>query len=396
VKWSRSALAPGLLVLPLAAACSSEDIGASGTSAAALTAAGDVDCTATQEPAYSGGQQIGTVDVIKIGDKPVGLKTAHAFLQLREKAEAEGFNISINSGFRSMSEQEYFYNCYKSGSCNNGNLAARPGYSNHQNGRALDIGGDRGSLDNLIRRLGVDWRKTVASEDWHYEYFGPVVDGPCGTTSEQAAPVQEPVQLSGPTEPPTINPPIAVNEPPVVAPPLPPITQPPPSTDPYDQNNPYDPYRQPPVINPDPRTNPDPYGTNPNPYGTNPNPYGTQPNPTGPTPGPIPTLPNGTPSPSSSSSVPSAPSATPATPPRPQTPVQAAPEPDGSYVPPAAGETQPHSKKSKAKPHAIEGGCAITAPGSTAPSSLSLAALVAFVAIALAAVRSRKRSRTRA
>jgi LAS superfamily LD-carboxypeptidase LdcB len=38
-----------------------------------------------------------------------------------------------------MAEQTYLYNCYLSGNCNSGNLAARPGYSNHQSGLAMDI-----------------------------------------------------------------------------------------------------------------------------------------------------------------------------------------------------------------------------------------------------------------
>jgi hypothetical protein len=38
-----------------------------------------------------------------------------------------------------MAEQEYLYGCYIHCSCNNCNLAARPGHSNHQSGHALDL-----------------------------------------------------------------------------------------------------------------------------------------------------------------------------------------------------------------------------------------------------------------
>jgi hypothetical protein len=176
-----------LLVVPLATACGPselEQLGTSGEAESALTS--DVDCTREREPAYSGGQQIGTVDVVRIGNKRVTVKTAHAFLHLQRLADAQGIDVSINSGFRTMSEQQYFYDCYKTKRCNNGNLAAKPGYSNHQNGRALDLGGDRAQLNRLIERNGLDWRRTVAKEPWHYEYFGPWVNGPCGSETGEA------------------------------------------------------------------------------------------------------------------------------------------------------------------------------------------------------------------
>lgn len=172
------------VTLPLVA-CSSADEGDDaeheddpGSEAQALT--GSVSCAHESQPAYSGGSRIGTVDTIKIGGKRVTLKTGNAFLYLQKKAAARGVNVWINSGFRTMDEQRYFYGCYQSGNCNNGNLAARPGYSNHQNGRALDLGTDnRSRLNQIIRDAGLDWRRTVASEAWHYEYFGPMVAGPC-------------------------------------------------------------------------------------------------------------------------------------------------------------------------------------------------------------------------
>lgn len=173
---------PALLLATLAPACSSTDeLGTSGEGESALTS--NVDCSRESEPSYSGGQKIGEVDVVRIGNKRVTIKTAHAFLLLQKKADAEGIDVSINSGFRTMSEQQYFYDCYKSKKCNSGNLAARPGYSNHQNGRALDLGGERAALNRLIEREGLDWRRTVSKEPWHYEYFGPWVPGPCGTES---------------------------------------------------------------------------------------------------------------------------------------------------------------------------------------------------------------------
>jgi hypothetical protein len=137
-----------------------------------------VSCSTETMTAYSGGSSIGTVDVIRVGGKRVTKKTAHAFLKWQKAAAAAGVDIAINSGFRTMDEQRYFWNCYQSGNCNNGNLAARPGYSNHQNGRALDISNSTSSwvIQNAAR---FGFRRTVPAESWHYEYFGEDPGGPC-------------------------------------------------------------------------------------------------------------------------------------------------------------------------------------------------------------------------
>lgn len=185
---AQRALVVLFLAAPLAACASSDDLAGDGDDAEfeedlgateeALTSA--VSCDGDSQPAYSRGSRIGEVETYKIGGKRVAHKSGNAFLFLQKKAQARGFNIWINSGFRTMAEQKHFYHCYTSRSCNSGNLAARPGYSNHQNGRALDIGtNNRSKLNRLIDELNVDWRRTVPSEAWHYEYFGSDPGGPC-------------------------------------------------------------------------------------------------------------------------------------------------------------------------------------------------------------------------
>jgi hypothetical protein len=144
-----------------------------GTSADAIISA--VDCTKTRQTAYDQGRP-SPIDVIKIGNKPTSLATGHAFLKMQKAAHAAGVSLTINSGFRTMAEQQYFYNCYQTGRCNNGNLAARPGYSNHQNGRALDLT-TSSWLANNASRFG--FKRTVPSEAWHYEFFGADPGGPC-------------------------------------------------------------------------------------------------------------------------------------------------------------------------------------------------------------------------
>eukprot|EP00753_Platysulcus_tardus_P018955 PLAT7034.3.p2 GENE.PLAT7034.3~~PLAT7034.3.p2 ORF type:complete len:441 (+),score=164.87 PLAT7034.3:97-1419(+) len=122
--------------------------------------------------AYRRGSYIGTIQTVKLQGKDVEVGTACAFKSL--SAGYGGRGLTINSGFRTMAQQEYFYNCYRTKRCNNGNLAARPGYSNHQNGIALDLstGGASGApyrfLKSSASRYG--FVRTVGSEIWHWEY----------------------------------------------------------------------------------------------------------------------------------------------------------------------------------------------------------------------------------
>jgi len=88
---------------------------------------------------------------------------------MKRAADAAGIYLGLNSGFRTMAEQQYLYGCYLSGRCNGGNLAARPGYSNHQSGTAVDVT-TSGRLAANASRFG--FVRTVPSEAWHYELEG--------------------------------------------------------------------------------------------------------------------------------------------------------------------------------------------------------------------------------
>src|SRR5690606_17210793 len=99
----------------------------------------------------------------------VEVKTAAAFLAMREAAARDGVNLSLESGFRTRAEQRRLYRAYRRGK---GNKAARPGRSNHQSGRALDISvltpGARGWLAAHAGSFG--FKRTVRKEPWHWEY----------------------------------------------------------------------------------------------------------------------------------------------------------------------------------------------------------------------------------
>jgi len=96
---------------------------------------------------------------------------AMAFLRMAAAAAAAGVQLTLNSAFRSMEEQEELYQRYLN---QGGALAARPGYSNHQGGIAFDIA--TGGLNtptyawlaaNAARHGFI---RTVPSEPWHWEF----------------------------------------------------------------------------------------------------------------------------------------------------------------------------------------------------------------------------------
>lgn len=136
-----------------------------------------VSCSRRSVTGYRRGSPY-AMQVVTVGGKPTAQATAHAFLRWQAAADRAGVSLSIRSGFRTMEEQRYLYNCYLTKRCNNGNLAAKPGYSNHQNGEALDLATTNWSwVRSTARTYG--FRATVPSERWHYEYSGADPGGIC-------------------------------------------------------------------------------------------------------------------------------------------------------------------------------------------------------------------------
>jgi peptidoglycan hydrolase-like protein with peptidoglycan-binding domain len=96
---------------------------------------------------------------------------AAAFNRMHAAAARAGIDLHVNSGFRTMAEQQALYRAYQNGT---GNLAAKPGYSNHQGGIAADINvGSTGS--STYRWMAAHAKeygfvRTVPSEPWHWEF----------------------------------------------------------------------------------------------------------------------------------------------------------------------------------------------------------------------------------
>ena len=77
--------------------------------------------------------------------------------------------MKISSGFRTFEKQAALYRKYRRGE---GHLAAAPGYSNHESGRALDLYVDHYTLSWLQSHAAVyGFHRTVPGEAWHWEYL---------------------------------------------------------------------------------------------------------------------------------------------------------------------------------------------------------------------------------
>jgi LAS superfamily LD-carboxypeptidase LdcB len=108
--------------------------------------------------------------VVKQDGEWVEPETARAYRSMQEAARRDGVTLRITSGFRTQEEQAKLYRCWQRNRCP---LAARPGYSHHQSGLALD-------LDVRTSRKASAWlekhaphfgfRHTVRGEPWHWEF----------------------------------------------------------------------------------------------------------------------------------------------------------------------------------------------------------------------------------
>jgi LAS superfamily LD-carboxypeptidase LdcB len=128
--------------------------------------------TADARPAtgYVEGQKT-TIKIVDVDGKDVETHTAKAFRQMQKAAHKAGVKLAIRSGFRSFKKQAELYKDYRKG---RGNLAAPPGYSNHESGRALDLYvTDHHAYDWLREHAAIyGFHRTVPGEAWHWEYLG--------------------------------------------------------------------------------------------------------------------------------------------------------------------------------------------------------------------------------
>jgi LAS superfamily LD-carboxypeptidase LdcB len=119
---------------------------------------------------YSKGEKT-KIKIVSCGNSEAEVHTAIAFRAMARAASKAGLDLRIRSGFRSYEKQKRLYKKYRRGQ---GNLAARPGYSNHESGRALDIYiTDYRVLEWLNKHAAeYGFHRTVPGEAWHWEYLG--------------------------------------------------------------------------------------------------------------------------------------------------------------------------------------------------------------------------------
>jgi len=116
-----------------------------------------------------------------VGGGAYGLQAnaAGALAKMQAAYQARwGQPLTVNSGGRTFAEQTALYNAFKAGK---GNLAAKPGTSVHESGRAVDFGGaahgfgpQQSWLASVAGQYGFAWTGKNFSqvEPWHFEYVG--------------------------------------------------------------------------------------------------------------------------------------------------------------------------------------------------------------------------------
>lgn len=135
-------------------------------------------------------------DLVTVYGATLRPEAADAFKRLYEAAQAAGVPISVTSSYRSYSNQvsTYQYWVATSGVAGADTYSARPGYSEHQTGFALDLASASGcSLDCFGTTPQYQWMQQHAAEygfiqryyagyesitgytaeEWHYRYVGP-------------------------------------------------------------------------------------------------------------------------------------------------------------------------------------------------------------------------------
>lgn len=109
------------------------------------------------------------------GGKVLRADAAAEFDRMQRAALSQGVPLRVNSAFRTMQEQESLWERYMAGE---GNIAAKPGFSNHQNGLAVDI-----EVQRSTRSVTYKWLAENAAtygfdnaegsrigEPWHWVY----------------------------------------------------------------------------------------------------------------------------------------------------------------------------------------------------------------------------------
>ena len=116
------------------------------------------------------------VNIVGFGGEmeQITLDSLEPYLKLKNAAEEDNVQLSINSAFRTFQRQAQLRRLFEAGQ---GNRAALPGHSNHQHGQAFDLNTRHNVFDGSDKIY--EWLKanapkhgfvrTVSDESWHWE-----------------------------------------------------------------------------------------------------------------------------------------------------------------------------------------------------------------------------------
>jgi hypothetical protein len=116
---------------------------------------------------WDAGQQTGTTDVVLLDGVRLAAWVAPHWEQMRDAAAADGMELRFNSarsGFRTPDDQAALYRRYGSP------RAVPPGWSNHQDGHAIDLVMTADVKAWMTARAGEFGFVRPTYEEWHWEY----------------------------------------------------------------------------------------------------------------------------------------------------------------------------------------------------------------------------------
>jgi len=117
----------------------------------------------------SGGNISASGKLVERQGEKLDASIAGNFDRMVAAAKQDGVDLKIGSGHRSRAEQEVLYQKYLNGT---GNLAAKPGTSNHESGLAIDFENTPGAFDWLAKNAEKFGFKNLPGEPWHYSPNG--------------------------------------------------------------------------------------------------------------------------------------------------------------------------------------------------------------------------------
>ncbi len=118
---------------------------------------------------YDAGKKTGETDVVLLDGVRLAAWMVPHWVKMRDAASADGVRLQFNSsrsGFRTPQDQADLYRRYGSP------RAVAPGWSNHQDGHAIDLVMTPDVKAWMARRAGEFGFVRPTYEDWHWEYRG--------------------------------------------------------------------------------------------------------------------------------------------------------------------------------------------------------------------------------